>query len=136
MKGLSLMADPTRPLSPHLSVYRWQISNTLSILHRATGVFMAFGGVVLSLWLVAAAAGPDSYLRIVDWLGTPIGMILLVGWSFSFFYHLANGIRHLFWDAGMGFALDRARTSGIAVVVAATIMTVMFWVIALSGGGA
>jgi succinate dehydrogenase / fumarate reductase cytochrome b subunit len=129
------MADAKRPLSPHLGVYRWQISNSLSILHRATGVMLALGGAALALWLVAIAAGPDAYLALLAWFGSPLGLLLLAGWSFCFFYHLANGIRHLFWDAGLGFELPRARATGVAVVVASLLLTVAFWVLAYGRAG-
>jgi succinate dehydrogenase / fumarate reductase, cytochrome b subunit len=129
------MADAKRPISPHLSVYRWQISNSLSILHRATGVMMSIGGVVLTLWLLGVAAGPDSYLMVVDWLGSPLGLLLLLGWSYCFFFHLSNGVRHLFWDAGYGFDLPRARASGVAVIVISAALTVGFWMLVLAGAG-
>jgi succinate dehydrogenase / fumarate reductase cytochrome b subunit len=129
------MADAKRPLSPHLGVYRWQISNSLSILHRATGVMLALGGAALALWLVAIAAGPDAYLALLAWFGSPLGLLLLAGWSFCFFYHRANGIRHLFWDAGLGFELPRARATGVAVVVASLLLTVAFWVLAYGRAG-
>ncbi len=129
------MADAKRPISPHLSVYRWQISNSLSILHRATGVMMSIGGVVLTLWLLGVAAGPDSYLMVVDWLGSPLGLLLLLGWSYCFFFHLSNGVRHLFWDAGYGFDLPRARASGVAVMAISAALTVGFWMLVLAGAG-
>ncbi len=129
------MADAKRPLSPHLSVYRWQISNSLSILHRATGVMLSIGAAALTLWLLGVAAGPDSYIMVVEWLGSPIGLLLLFAWSYCFFFHLCNGVRHLFWDAGMGFDLKRAHASGVAVVVASAGLTVLFWLLALLNRG-
>lgn len=129
------MAHTNRPLSPHLSVYRWGVSNTLSIVHRATGVILAAGGAVLAAWLVGVASGPDAYLGVMGWLGSSPGLLLLLAWSFSFFYHLCNGIRHLCWDAGYGFEIPRARATGLAAVGAAVALTVAFWVLALSGGG-
>lgn len=129
------MARANRPLSPHLGIYHWQIANTLSILHRATGVMLSLGAVVLVGWLIAVAAGYDAYARVTAWLQGPVGALLLLGWSFCFFYHLCNGIRHLGWDVGMGFDKHRARMTGWLVVVAAIILTVLFWVIALAGYG-
>lgn len=125
--------DP--PLSPHISVYRWQVGNTLSFLHRFTGVMLTLAAVILTVWLVAMASGPGSYLRIVGWLGSPVGMLLLFGWTFCFFYHLCNGIRHLVWDAGYGFEPGHARASGLAVVAAAVVLTVIFWLVVVTGGG-
>ena len=92
------MSQPSRPLSPHLQVYRWQVSNTLSILHRMTGVALSIGAVALVSWLLALAAGQASFLQLSGLFRSLIGQLLLLGWSFAFFYHLCNGIRHLAWD--------------------------------------
>ncbi len=127
------MARANRPLSPHLGIYRWQIANTLSILHRMTGVFLAVGAVVLVGWLMAAASGYEAYARVNAWLQGPIGASLLLGWTFCFFYHLANGIRHLGWDLGLGFEKARARQTGQLVVVIAVMLTLGFWALALAG---
>jgi succinate dehydrogenase / fumarate reductase cytochrome b subunit len=129
------MAQLNRPLSPHLSVYRWEVSNTLSILHRATGVMLSFGALVFTIWLVGIAAGPDTYLGVVGWLRSPLGVLLLFAGTFCFFYHLCNGIRHLFWDAGFGFEMPRARATGIAAVAGAVLLTAIFWLVALTSSG-
>ena len=129
------MAHTNRPLSPHLSVYRWEVSNALSFLHRATGVMLSVGALAFNLWLIGIAAGPDAYLGVVGWLRSPIGVLLLLGWSFAFFYHLCNGVRHLFWDAGYGFEIARARATGIAALGVAAVMTAVFWIVALTTGG-
>lgn len=128
------MARQERPLSPFL-IYRWQITNSLSIVHRLTGVMLSIGAVLLTAWLVAIAGGPASYRVLAYWLGTPPGMLLLLGLTFCFLYHLCNGIRHLAWDAGYGFELRSARASGVAVVIAAATLTVAFWLVVLTGGG-
>jgi len=132
------MAEINRPLSPHLDIYRWQISNTLSILHRITGVFMTIGGAFLVCWLVAAASGPEAYASVLDFMCSPIGLLLLAGWSFCFFYHFCNGIRHLAWDAGYGFDKDQARRTGWFVVIASLSLTAVFWALSWNslGGGA
>jgi succinate dehydrogenase / fumarate reductase cytochrome b subunit len=124
-----------RPLSPHLSVYRWQVTNTLSIVHRATGVMLSLGAVILSAWLVAIALGPDAYLAVLRWLASPIGLLLLFALTFSFFYHLCNGIRHLVWDAGYGFDMRKARASGFGAVAIALILTLAFWLALMGDGG-
>jgi len=126
------MSQLSRPLSPHLAVYRWQISNTLSILHRATGVGLAFGALVLVAWLLAVAAGQAAYTTANGILGSLPGQLALMAWTFSFFYHLCNGIRHLAWDAGHGFEKSAARKSGRFVVGAAIALTVLFWILALT----
>jgi succinate dehydrogenase / fumarate reductase cytochrome b subunit len=130
------MAKRERPLSPFMH-YRWQYTNTLSILHRLTGLFLAFGLIALVYWLAALAAGPDSYASALALLSTPLAGLALVAWSLSFFYHFLNGIRHLFWDAGHGFDLKVARSSGWAVFIGSLVLTVLFWVVlALQTGGA
>jgi succinate dehydrogenase / fumarate reductase, cytochrome b subunit len=126
------MSQVSRPLSPHLQVYRWQISNTLSILHRITGVALALGGVALVSWLLSLASGQSAYASITSVLGSLLGQLALMVWTFSFFYHLCNGLRHLAWDAGYGFDKAVARKSGVAAVAAAGLLTVLFWVVALT----
>jgi len=123
-------------MSPHLGVYRWQVSNTLSILHRATGVMLSLGGLVFTTWLVSMSRGPDAYLGVVGWLRSPLGALLLFGWSFCFFFHLCNGVRHLAWDAGYGFAVPRARATGYTAVAVAVLLTILFWGLVLASGGA
>ena len=116
-----------RPLSPHLQVYRPQLTSVLSITHRATGVALAVGTLVLVWWLVAAATGPEQFAVAQGFLGSWLGLLLLLGWSWSLFYHLCNGIRHLFWDAGKGFELKAAYASGWAVVLGSVALTVVAW---------
>lgn len=122
------MAQVNRPLSPHLGIYKWQISNSLSILHRLTGISLAAGSLALVAWIVAIAMGESTYLTVSGYLAGPLGMLLLLAFSASFFYHLANGIRHLFWDAGYGFEREVARRSGWFVLSVAVLATVVFWV--------
>lgn len=124
------MARSDRPLSPHLGVYRWQISNSLSILHRATGVMLAFGAFALVGWLVSLVAGPAAYGSLNDFFAGPLGALMLLGWTFCFYYHLSNGIRHLAWDTGHGFEKERARQTGWLVVAVAVIMTAGTWIAA------
>lgn len=124
------MSNTERPLSPHLSVYRWPITMTLSILHRATGVAMAVGLVVLAMWLVSAASGAVDYEQFVTLMSTLVGRLLLIGWSFAFFFHLANGIRHLVWDTGRGFEKRQANASAWFVLVTAIAATALFWMVA------
>ena len=121
------MSKSDRPLSPHLSIYRWPITMTLSILHRATGVAMSLGFVVLVVWLFDAASGEESYAIFVEAMGSTIGGLMLIGWSFAFFFHLSNGVRHLFWDTGRGFEKQQANASAWVVLVAATVLTAGFW---------
>ena len=130
------MATRERPLSPHLQVYRWQITMTMSILHRASGVILTVGAFALAWWLMAVAAGGESYLRAADCLASPFGRLLLFGFSLSLVYHLLNGIRHLLWDAGMGFEISEFYRSGWTVAVLALGLTAAIWFAALHGGAA
>ncbi len=129
------MARGDRPISPHLSVYRWQISNTLSIVHRLTGVMLSIGSIFLVGWLVSVVAGYEAYAQANALLQSPPGSLMLFGWTFCFFYHLGNGIRHLVWDAGYGFEMREARASGWAVVAFALLLTIGVWVSVLTGAG-
>jgi succinate dehydrogenase / fumarate reductase cytochrome b subunit len=121
------MSHTERPLSPHLSIYRWPITMTLSILHRATGVAMSLGLIVLAVWLVTIAAGPADYEKFTALTSTLPGRLLLLGWSFAFFFHFANGVRHLAWDTGRGFEMHQANASAWVVIIAAVIATGGFW---------
>ena len=121
------MSNTDKPLSPHLSIYRWPITMLLSILHRATGLGMAVGILVLAAWLVSAASGAGEYDRFTATMSTLVGQLLLIGWSFAFFYHLMNGIRHLVWDSGRGLEKQQANRSAWFVLVASIGVTVLFW---------
>jgi succinate dehydrogenase / fumarate reductase, cytochrome b subunit len=116
-----------RPTSPHLQIYRWQIGNTLSILHRITGAFLAVGLIALSYWLVSVAGGPQSYAGAARVFGSPFGILFLIGWSFAFYFHLLNGVRHLFWDAGRGFERTQRHASGWFAVAGSLILTLSTW---------
>lgn len=127
------MADVNRgnrPLSPHLQIYRPQITTALSIFHRITGVGLALGAVLVVWWLLAAATGPE-YFAFVDGLMTSwLGLLVMLGVTWALGYHLLNGIRHLFWDLGMGFDLDTVNKTGIAVVVGSVLLTALVWLLA------
>jgi succinate dehydrogenase / fumarate reductase cytochrome b subunit len=127
------MADVNRgdrPLSPHLQIYRPQITSVLSILHRMTGVGLMLGGVVVVWWLIAAASGPE-YFELVDGLVTSwLGHLVLLGLTWALCYHLLNGVRHLVWDTGRGFNLDTVDKSGMAVAVGSAVLTAVLWLLA------
>jgi succinate dehydrogenase / fumarate reductase cytochrome b subunit len=118
-----------RPLSPNLQIYRPQLTSVLSITHRATGVALAAGAAALVAWLSAAAAGPGAYAQFDTALRSPFGLVLLLLWTFSLFFHLCNGIRHLVWDAGYGFDLRTIYASGWAVVAASAVLTLAAWIV-------
>ncbi|MGA9026500.1 MAG: succinate dehydrogenase, cytochrome b556 subunit [Steroidobacteraceae bacterium] len=116
-----------RPLSPHLQIYRWQVGSTLSILHRITGLALALGFLALTYWLVALAGGAAAYSSAARFFAGPLAGAALVGWTFAFFYHLLNGIRHLAWDVGVGFDRAHSRLSGLLAMLAAVLLTAGLW---------
>jgi succinate dehydrogenase / fumarate reductase cytochrome b subunit len=120
-----------RPLSPHLQVYRLQLTSALSILHRGTGIALSVGALYLATWVIFAAASPKTYAMFQDFNMSILGRIVLGGWLFCAFYHLANGIRHLFWDAGYGFEIKDAYRSGWIVVAASAVATIVSWIVGL-----
>jgi succinate dehydrogenase cytochrome b subunit len=127
------MAENTprqRPRSPFLTIYRWPVTMLTSILHRVTGVGLALGMLLLACWLVALALGPAAYEAVQAFHGGVIGRFLLFGFSVALIYHLLNGVRHLFWDAGHGFDKDRSEQTGQLVLVASVIVTLAVWLLA------
>ncbi|SFW20645.1 MULTISPECIES: succinate dehydrogenase, cytochrome b556 subunit [Luteibacter] len=130
------MAQTGRPLSPHIQVYKWQVQMVTSILHRATGIILAVGSLLLVWGLAALAAGPEAFATFTDCAGSPLGMIVLVGWTLAFFYHLANGIRHLVQDTGKGYAIQSFVRSSWASIIVAIVLTVAVWAYVLAGGHA
>lgn len=132
------MPDTDRPLSPHLQIYRWQITMLLSILHRATGVVLSMGLLVLVAWLLAAASGPETYAGFRAVISSPLGLAVLAALVGCFSLHFLNGIRHLFWDAGLGFEKPQYYASGWSVVIGAVVLTALLAAIAagLIGGSA
>jgi len=134
IKG-DVMANSNRPMSPHLQVYRPQLTSMMSILHRVSGVALAGGLVVMLWWLVALASGPEYYQHVMGIAGSWIGRLVLLGFTWSLFYHLCNGIRHLYWDAGWGFEIPSVYRSGYMVLVGSIVLTIVAWIAAYSAGG-
>lgn len=126
------MTAPSRPLSPHLQVYRPQLTSVLSITHRITGVALAVGTLVLAYWLIALASGPSAFEHAQAVLGSWFGRLCLFVWTLALFYHLCNGVRHLLWDAGWGLDLETAYLSGKIVLGASAGLTVLTWIVAYS----
>jgi len=122
----------SRPLSPHLQIYRPQITSILSVTHRGTGLALSVGTLLLVWWLVALARGPEAFANAQGFAGSWLGRFLLLGWTFSLFFHLANGIRHLFWDAGYGYEIKTTTASGWVVVAVSLALTVIAWVAGLA----
>ena len=124
-----------RPLSPNIQIYRPQLTSVLSIANRITGVILSVGAVGLVIWLSAAAAGPEPYAMVQRLIGSWIGRIVMLGFTFAFFLHLCGGIRHLVWDTVHGFELRSIYISGWSVVAASVLLTVAAWAAGLSIGG-
>lgn len=120
-----------RPLSPHLQIYKPQMTSVLSIMHRITGVALTLGTVLVVLWITTLSLGESFYEYYVFFIKSWFGNLILIGFTFAFFYHLSNGIRHLFWDFGYGYELNIALISGVAVLISAFILTSIIWGIIL-----
>lgn len=128
------MATDNRPLSPHLQIYKPQLTSVLSITHRGTGIFLSLGALFFTCWLIALANGPESFNSIQQHVNNWYGQLLLFAWVFSLYYHLCNGIRHLFWDIGLGLEIKTTYLSGYAVLVITVLLTAGTW--CLNGGAA
>ena len=128
------MAQASRPLSPHLGIYRWYLAMALSILHRVTGSGLAVGLLLLTWWLVALAAGPDSFATVQAVMHHFLGALILFGFTLILFFHALNGVRHLVWDVGYNLDKEGARRSGIIVVGGAVVLTLVTWAALLIAG--
>ncbi len=128
------MTQSARPLSPHLQVYRWQIQMVTSILHRATGVVLVAGGLLIVAALAALAAGPDAWASVSACAGSWPGRLFLFGWTWAFTYHLLNGIRHLLQDAGWGYAIAQFVRNGWLTVIGSFVLTALVWGVLASRG--
>jgi succinate dehydrogenase / fumarate reductase cytochrome b subunit len=121
------MSKDNRPLSPHLTIYRPQITSVLSITHRLTGIALFAGTALIVVWLWSVAYVPAFYATLHGWLASGIGRLMLLGWMAAFYYHLANGIRHLFWDIGWGFTIPQVNRSGWLVILFTLAVTAATW---------
>lgn len=122
----------TRPLSPHLQIYKLPPTAMMSVLHRGTGAVLSIGTVLLVIVLAAAAAGPDSFESIGGLLRSWFGKLVLFGFTFALFAHFCNGIRHLVWDMGYGFDVSKATRGAQISFLAALVLTVLTWVVAFA----
>lgn len=123
------MSETKRPMSPHLQVYSWSLEMALSIFHRATGVALGGGALLITWWIIAIATGPDAYDQFRMVMGSIVGKIFLFGFTFSLMLHMCNGIRHLFWDMGKGFDLEDTHRSSKLVLLSSIVLTVLSWAI-------
>ncbi len=117
-----------RPLSPHIGIYHWPLSMVGSILNRATGIAISIGTLLLVWWLVAAAAGPVAFAGVQAFIASPIGLLLLLGWTLSLFFHLFSGIRHLGWDIGIGTAKRSLNPGALAIFALTLGATAAVWI--------
>ena len=123
------MNDSKNPLSPHLQIYRWQISSLISIIHRITGILNFLGLIFISVWISSAGISENSFEYFSVFLKSFIGRFILIGFTWSMSYHLLSGIRHLFWDLGYGYEIKTANFSGILVILSSLILTIVLWII-------
>lgn len=121
------MSNQNQPLSPHLQIYKWQLTMTLSILHRITGAGLALGAIPLALWLGAAWCSDESFAQVQAFRDSLIGQVMLFGWLYAFVYHMLNGLRHLAWDNVIGLDLKSAYRTGWTVVIASVVLTLWIW---------
>ncbi len=128
-------APRARPLSPHLGIYRWPITMATSIVHRVTGLALAAGTILMCWWLIAIASGPETFNEFTSLAITPLGQVILFGFVWSLSYHMLNGVRHLAWDLGYGFAVPTANMSGIVVIAGSIILAALFFALAYTGHG-
>lgn len=132
------MTSPTpepaaRPLSPHLQIYKPQLTSVLSILHRMTGIGLSLALPALVAWLVALSMGGEVYEIFIACAASPVGKLLLMGWSWAFCYHLCTGIRHLIWDTGRGLELKQVYRGGYIALGVSTLLTAVLWLSILYG---
>lgn len=123
-------ASVARPLSPHLQIYRWTWTMAMSIFHRATGCTLYAGTVLVAVWLLAMASGPVAYDRVSWFFGTPIGLLLLFGYTWALMHHMLGGVRHLTWDTGVGFDPGTRMMMARMTAILSPILTVLIWIVA------
>jgi succinate dehydrogenase / fumarate reductase, cytochrome b subunit len=124
-----------RPLSPHIQVYRWPVTMVMSILNRITGAALYVGTVLLAAWLVAAASGPQAFAT-AQWLaGSPIGLLVLFGYTWALMHHMLGGLRHFIWDLGFGHGAVERTFLSYATIVGSVVLTLAIWVVAFIIGG-
>lgn len=116
-----------RPLSPHLQIYRWQMTMVMSIVHRITGVGLYFGTLILAVWLMAAASGPGPYQAVTGVLTSWPGLVVLFGYSWALIHHLLGGLRHFVWDFGYGLGKPARDQLAVGNLVLSIILTVALW---------
>jgi succinate dehydrogenase / fumarate reductase cytochrome b subunit len=123
------MKDNQNPTSPHLQIYRWNISSLLSITHRIVGVVNLLALILMFLWLLTFSLGESNYELFLTVINSLFGKFILIGFSWSMSFHIFSGLRHLAWDMGYGFEIKTANISGMIVIISSLAMTVIFWLL-------
>lgn len=131
MANAEIQRSKPRPLSPHLQVYKMLPNMLMSIVHRVTGAALYFGTLLLAWWLIAAATGPDSYNFVSAIFGSPIGLLVLFGYSWVLFHHMLGGIRHWIWDTGSGFNLETVDMLSWGTIIGSAGLTLLTWIVGL-----
>ena len=121
------MSDSKNPLSPHLQIYRWHISSLISITHRISGVINLIALILIFFWLLVLSFGESNYELFLLIINSFFGKFILIGFTWSMSFHLLSGIRHLVWDMGYGFEIKTANISGMIVILASLVATIIFW---------
>jgi succinate dehydrogenase / fumarate reductase cytochrome b subunit len=129
-------AGKQRPLSPHLQIYSPLINMVMSILHRITGAALYVGTLLLAWWLIAAATGPEEFATVRSVLGSPLGLLVLLGYTWALLHHMIGGIRHLIWDTGRGFDIDTVNKLSWGTISLSLVSTVVVWIIGFISKGA
>ena len=124
-----------RPLSPHLQVYSWQVQRVTSILHRGTGIVLVLGSLLVAWGLVALAAGPVQWADFAECVRSPLGFLVMFGWSWSLAYHLINGIRHLAQDAGYAYEISSFVRNSWISIFGSLVLTAIIWLLAMTQWG-
>ena len=124
------MNDSNNPLSPHLQIYRWQVSSLLSITHRISGVINLLALIFILFWLLVLSFGENNYELFLISINSFFGKFILIGFTWSMSFHLLSGIRHLVWDLGYGFEIKTANISGVIVIIFSLVLTILFWLFA------
>ena len=125
----------SRPLSPHLQIYRPMLSMVMSITHRVTGAALYFGTILVAWWLIAAASGPNQYAWVQWFMGTIVGRLILFGYTWALMHHMLSGIRHFVWDLGFGFKANEREALTWAALIGGIALTILIWIIAYAIGG-
>lgn len=123
-----------RPLSPHLQIWRWHVTMLGSILNRFTGGALSVGSILIALWLMALAFGPDAYASFTAWMGSPLGLLVWFGLTLALTLHLTGGVRHLIWDSGAGLTPKSADTLTWISLIGGVVLAVAFWVLLFASG--